>query len=470
MMIVIAVAGSLVTYAWVMGYLSFTTAKAGRALQIQSVANSNGDLVVYVQNVGEGTVALDPTMAAIVYVNGGLYPLGSMIPADGLLLQGVIATLTVPGQAAGPGERVRIRVVSMDGTFTEATSYPGETTGGGSAVTLYRKSIAFDQGGVIGTLAEFPVLISLASDVELAANAHDQGWDIQFTSEDGTIILNHEIELFDGETGQLIAWVKVPLIMEGTVIYMVYGDPEITASLENPTGVWDSNYVGVWHLGESGSGAAAEYEDSTIYNNHGQGGGGSLSGVPTQDTGKIGYAQDFEGNAPGDFISLGSPGSLEITGSITIEAWINVESWNPEYWHMIVARQYGTSYGDGYLLCLNDGGTAYIIVNSNSATRSGVTTGTWYHVVGVASGTTRRVYVNGVGGTAGSGVTWTLDANPILIGSGENNVPGTDPTEEFDGIIDEVRISNIVRSAEWIQTEYNNQLNPNAFYTLGAET
>ncbi|MHA2428820.1 MAG: hypothetical protein ACXADB_12425, partial [Candidatus Hermodarchaeia archaeon] len=83
------------------------------------------------QNVGEGTVALDPTMAAIVYVNGGLYPLGSMIPADGLLLQGVIATLTVPGQAAGPGERVRIRVVSMDGTFTEATSYPGETTGGG---------------------------------------------------------------------------------------------------------------------------------------------------------------------------------------------------------------------------------------------------------------------------------------------------------------------------------------------------
>jgi hypothetical protein len=312
------------------------------------------------------------------------------------------------------------------------------------------------------------MLVSISGDSDLQADTHVNGWDIHFT-DDTAVDLNHETELFDQGSGTLIAWVNVPSIADGTVIWMLYGDPTISASLENPTGVWDSNYMGVWHLDESGSGAADEYEDSTSNSNHGQGGGGSLGGVPTQDTGQIGYAQDFEGNAPGDFIDLGSPSSLAITGSITIEAWINVESWNPEYWHMIVARQYGTSFGDGYLLCLNDGGTAYIIVNSNTATRSGVTTGTWYHIVGVVSGTTRRVYINGVGGTTGSGATWTLDANPILIGSGENNVPGTDPTEEFDGIIDEVRISNIVRSAAWIQTEYNNQGNPSAFYTLGAE-
>jgi FlaG/FlaF family flagellin (archaellin) len=134
MMIVIAVAGSLVTYAWVMGYLSFTTAKAGRAIQIQSVANSGDDLVVYVQNVGEGTVELDPTGLAIVYVNGGLSPVSAMDPADGLLLQGNTATLTIAGAAAGPGERTRVKVVSMGGTFTEAASYPGESTGGGGVI------------------------------------------------------------------------------------------------------------------------------------------------------------------------------------------------------------------------------------------------------------------------------------------------------------------------------------------------
>jgi hypothetical protein len=124
MMIIIAVAGALVTYAWVMGYLSFTTTKAGRAMRIQSIANSGDNLLVYVQNVGVGTVQLDPTWAAIVFINGTLYPCSDVNPADGLFDQGQIATLTVAGAATGPGEMYHIKVVSIGGTFTEATSYP----------------------------------------------------------------------------------------------------------------------------------------------------------------------------------------------------------------------------------------------------------------------------------------------------------------------------------------------------------
>ncbi len=37
LMIAIAVVASLVTYAWVMGYMGFTTDKTGKAIQIQSV-------------------------------------------------------------------------------------------------------------------------------------------------------------------------------------------------------------------------------------------------------------------------------------------------------------------------------------------------------------------------------------------------------------------------------------------------
>jgi hypothetical protein len=37
----------------------------------------------------------------------------------------------------------------------------------------------------------------------------------------------------------------------------------------------------------------------------------------------------------------------------------------------------------------------------------------------------------------------------------------------FDGILDEVRISNSARSAFWISTEYNNQNSPATFYSLG---
>jgi len=39
----------------------------------------------------------------------------------------------------------------------------------------------------------------------------------------------------------------------------------------------------------------------------------------------------------------------------------------------------------------------------------------------------------------------------------------------FIGSIDEVQISNIGRSSEWIKTSYNNQNNPSTFYSLGAQ-
>jgi hypothetical protein len=38
------------------------------------------------------------------------------------------------------------------------------------------------------------------------------------------------------------------------------------------------------------------------------------------------------------------------------------------------------------------------------------------------------------------------------------------------GSLDEVRVSNAVRSADWIATEYNNQSSPATFYTLGSES
>jgi len=37
----------------------------------------------------------------------------------------------------------------------------------------------------------------------------------------------------------------------------------------------------------------------------------------------------------------------------------------------------------------------------------------------------------------------------------------------FDGIIDEVRLSDVARTAAWIQTSYNNQGDLGSFYTLG---
>ena len=51
-----------------------------------------------------------------------------------------------------------------------------------------------------------------------------------------------------------------------TVINIHYGNRTVSSPTENPTGVWDANFVGVWHLSES-SGTIAF--DSTANGNHG---------------------------------------------------------------------------------------------------------------------------------------------------------------------------------------------------------
>jgi hypothetical protein len=76
-----------------------------------------------------------------------------------------------------------------------------------------------------------------------------------------------------GTNDKLVAWVRIPVLDfdNNTTIYMYYGNTAVTAATENPTGVWDSSYVGVWHLKEeqAGTGTADVYKDSTANANHG---------------------------------------------------------------------------------------------------------------------------------------------------------------------------------------------------------
>jgi flagellin-like protein len=125
MMIAVAVAASLVTYAWVMGYLGFTTAKVGKAIQIQSIAKSynstslKDDLVIYVQNVGQGSVKLID-----IYVDGIKESPAIQYPVNPTSLgEGETATCRIYGyfSRAGVDNLVKIRAVTEDGTFTEGT-------------------------------------------------------------------------------------------------------------------------------------------------------------------------------------------------------------------------------------------------------------------------------------------------------------------------------------------------------------
>ena len=90
-------------------------------------------------------------------------------------------------------------------------------------------------------------------------------------------MLAHEIELDDGAAGRVVAWVRVPSLANGRILHLYYGNNQITSSTEANGAVFDADYVGVWHLKETGTGSRNEYRDSSRYANHGQGGQGALT-------------------------------------------------------------------------------------------------------------------------------------------------------------------------------------------------
>ena len=185
----------------------------------------------------------------------------------------------------------------------------------------YRKQITIQGSEVTGgPHASFPVLIQLATDADLAADAQDDGDDILFTSADETTKIPHEIESFNGSTGALVAWVKVDLNANptNTVIYMYYGYSS-ASNQQNAGNVW-SDYKGVWHLNEavSDESTAGTHYDSTSNNNDG------TQHNNNDATGKIARGQDFDGD--NDYISVPSNSSLQPTTVVTLSGWIKLGS------------------------------------------------------------------------------------------------------------------------------------------------
>jgi len=191
-----------------------------------------------------------------------------------------------------------------------------------------RKLITIDSSKVLADLNNFPVLIYQSSDSDLSSNAQLDGDDIAFILySNNKTKLNHEIQSYSDSTGKLISWVKIPSLSSSsdTKIWMYYGNPTVN-NQENVGGVWDSNFVAVWHLDETPDDEDIGHYDSTSNDNHGtpknfqDGGGGSTNAV-----GKIGGADYFAGDD--DWVEIPHRDSLVIDGNqLSLSAWVKLTS------------------------------------------------------------------------------------------------------------------------------------------------
>jgi hypothetical protein len=327
-----------------------------------------------------------------------------------------------------------------------------------SAQWGYYKEIIINKDQVQGTLTNFPVLISITDD-DLKTSAQEDGGDIVFTNSANSMKLDHEIEKFVKSTGELVAWVRVPeLTLDSDyTMWMWYGNLECE-NQQNPTGVWDSNYVMVQHLEELEDQPTT---DSTA--NHNNGTVGDDSQVNQDATGQINGADDFAGDQQ-SYIQVQTSSSLNITGSYTLEAWAKFDDF-PDATKSV-----------GLLVCKREKepakGYCYGVTNSKDV-RMGVEnhftdttglnllTGTWYHIVAVFNDTSNTclIYVNG---TENKSDTYdgTLSATNEVLRIGACSFENAPCARQADGTIDEARISNTARSADWIKTSYNNQNDP----------
>ena len=326
----------------------------------------------------------------------------------------------------------------------------------------YRKQITIDSSMVSDDLVDFPVLVYLNSDADLASGALPNGDDILFT-DSNDVKLSHEIEYYNA--GDLVAWVNVPILSSSvdTTLYIYYGNGS-APNQEDPGGVWDSNYVFVQHLEET---TGTHYDSTTNANN-----GTPQSGLIQNAAGKIDGADEFPGTD--EFIDLGAPTSLDVFGpnqDFSIFLWVkrdgisDVEGFFASGSNGDNGIYFGSSFQNTDDLRFYSRANTVLLESTSSAIGD-----TEWHLVGLTADRDglMHFWVDGASVTSASiastaGQNWNNGDDTYKI--------GTDRSESnpCDGLIDEVRLSDIVRDPDWIATEYNNQSDPASFFVLGPQ-
>ena len=284
----------------------------------------------------------------------------------------------------------------------------------------------------------FPVLVRLHQDYFDFSQAQPNGDDLRFFSSHGES-LPYQIDDWSPERGAASIWVRIPVIKGNSRqrLTVRWGNSN-AASESNGRAVFsESNgFLSVWHMGD-------DVHDET----------GLLTTTDsgtTATSGMIGLARHFSGGkgmSAGEDISSypagASPHSTEVwfrpeRPNTTLIAWGNEEAQGK------VVMQY-RSPPHVQMDCYFSGG--------NVTGDSRIPAGEWTQIVHTYQKGESKIYINGtLDGT-------NLDRDSPLrirtpaklwIGGWYNNY-------DFVGDLDEVRVSSIVRSADWIKLQYENQ-------------
>ncbi|MGY4884300.1 MAG: DUF2341 domain-containing protein [Nanobdellota archaeon] len=307
----------------------------------------------------------------------------------------------------------------------------------------YRKTLNITNSGST-TLSNFPIYINVSKESEMQTDFEDIRFINGSCGSSGTPLqLSYEIENYTSSKADV--WVNIPSFVPGiNQICMYYGNSFVSSG-QDSINTWNYNYMTVQHLEEVGTGTRY---DSTFRRNF------TTSGYEGDEktTGKVDGADILDGtndalNSTSNFLSN--------SASFTLEGWIKPRAWGSR------VSLYGQNDAIEFFL---DGTNTIMIWTTgggSTSTAYSYSLDTWHYLVAVGTGTNLILYLDGSQVVSGGTSTANYGSSAYAVKIGEGVVDASGGF--FNGSIDEVRISNTTRSADWINQSYQLVQNQNTF-------
>ncbi len=368
-----------------------------------------------------------------------------------------------PGSGGNPG--------SGGAGGSDAASTPGDApASGGPTGTdwVHSKTITIDTtatgAAVMEDVQKYPVAVMLDKSRFDFSQAQANGADIRFFDAAGKA-LPHAIELWDkaGETAAI--WVLLDVVKGNSKdqsIVMKWGHGSAPSTSDSKAVFKKENgFVGVWHLDEDGNTTADGYKDASDQEAHGTGVGMVAGSRVPGRVGKGVHLENPMGQNTARWISVGGEKAAQFNPGppITFSIWALGNSYPITSYETIMSKgdtswslqRVRYSSGQGYQCCVRTPGYHLCAYNFGG---QGLVTKQWLHFMVVLQEPSMKVYINGKLNSMANAGPWNKGAHPLGIGNQTQALGGR---RQWDGMLDEARVMQVVRTLGWAKLDYESQ-------------
>ena len=312
----------------------------------------------------------------------------------------------------------------------------------------YRKEIDFDLtatgADIAGAPTDVPILIRLSlGNFQYFPDTKPDGSDLRFIAADDKTPLPFHIERFDPQAQIALVWVRVPRLTGGAKsdkILLYYGNKNAQAGAD-AAGTYDTSQALVYHFGA----AKGAPQDSTAYKSE-----------PTAFNAEVNPASLIAAGAKfagGQTITIPANGAVRLAPGkgFTLSVWSRIDAAQGG------SQAYIAQLADqGRELVLGIAGTQAFARYAGSGapvalTQTGqLTTGEWHHLAVRIGDGRLTLFVDGADAGHADAEAQEIGGTLTIGGSATNG-------NFYSGELDELEVSSVVRSADWLKAAARSQ-------------